>query len=104
MTGEGRAAGGRSGVVWSATSADLNANVVVRGAGEGVPEHVNREVDVLIAVMDGELVVTIDGAPLTLSSGGAALVPSGAARSLAAGPAGARYVTCHRARAPLRPR
>ena len=47
-------AGDRVGVIWTLErSGDLNANLVCFGAGGGVGEHVNEEVDVLFLGVAG---------------------------------------------------
>lgn len=89
------------GAVAGIASDDLNANVVAWPAGDGVGEHVNAAVDVLIVVTAGALTLTVDGAAHALVTGDAMLVPKGARRAIAAGPGGVRYLTCHRARPPL---
>jgi quercetin dioxygenase-like cupin family protein len=83
------------GAVWSATSADLNVNLVVWPPAGGVEAHVNAERDVLWVVLEGAGEVTIDGATHPVAAGWAALVPKGAERALRAGPEGIRYVSAH---------
>lgn len=86
------------GVVWSATSRDLNVNLAVWPAGAGVGSHVNDERDVLLVVLDGDGTVVIDGRAHALDAGSAAVVPAGSARDVRAGPAGIRYLSVHRRR------
>jgi quercetin dioxygenase-like cupin family protein len=88
------------GVGWSATSADLNVNLVVWPPGDGVGAHVNAERDVLWVVLEGAGEVTIDGAAHPVAAGWAALVPKGAERAMRAGPEGIRYVSSHLRRPP----
>jgi mannose-6-phosphate isomerase-like protein (cupin superfamily) len=88
------------GVAWSATSADLNVNVVTWPAGGGVGAHVNAERDVLWVVIEGAGEVAIDGARHRVGAGWGALVPAGAERSMQAGPEGIRYVSAHLRRPP----
>ena len=92
---------------WSHQGADLNVNLVVFDAGDGVEEHVNREVDVLLVGVTGEGVVTIDGERHALAAGAALVVPKGARRGIRAVEHRFAYLTCHRRRAglwPTRPR
>lgn len=89
------------GAIAGIASTDLNANVVAWPEGDGVGEHVNDAVDVLLAVLSGSLTITVDGAAHVLAAGDALLVPKGARRSITAAPGGVRYLTCHRARPPL---
>jgi quercetin dioxygenase-like cupin family protein len=88
----------------SLASADLNVNML-RFAGErGIEAHVNREVDVLIVALDGEGLLTVDGAPTLLSAGDAVIVPKGAERSIRANGDRFAYLTCHGQRRGLMPR
>lgn len=87
--GEGR------GVVWSASSADLNVNLVDWPAGEGVAAHVNTERDVLFVVIAGTGEVVLDGHGYAVKAHSAVLVPAGTERSLRAGDDGIRYVSVH---------
>jgi mannose-6-phosphate isomerase-like protein (cupin superfamily) len=83
------------GAVWSATSADLNVNLVLWPPGGGVDAHVNAERDVLWVVLEGSGEVAIDGAVHPVAAGWAAVVPKGAERAMRAGPEGIRYVSAH---------
>jgi mannose-6-phosphate isomerase-like protein (cupin superfamily) len=93
----------RRGPAWTLRSADLDANLLVFGAGEGVAEHVTEGVDVLLVGVVGEGVVTIDGKPRPLRAGAAILVPKGARRGIRAVGDRFAYLTCHRRRAGLWP-
>ncbi len=64
-------------------------------------EHVNDERDVLLVVVSGGGVLTVDGEETTLRSGHATVIPKGARRGIVAGPAGIRYLTAHRVRGGL---
>lgn len=90
------------GPVWGAESDDLNATILVWPAGEGPPEHVNAERDVLVVCLDGSVLVSIDGEEHALDPGEALIVRKGARRSLVAGPAGVRYLSAHLRRPPLK--
>ena len=83
------------GPVWGAASADLNATVLEWHAGEGPPEHVNEQLDVLYVVLAGSATLTVDGESLTLGAGEPAIVDKGARRALVAGADGVRYLTAH---------
>ena len=48
------AASGGSGAIFARETADLDLNLVRFAPGSGVGEHVNREVDVAVIVLDGE--------------------------------------------------
>lgn len=90
-------------VLWRLTeSADLQANVVRLEPGEGVGEHVEGSLDVLVVPVGGAAVVEVDGTARPLVSGEPVLVPRGARRSIQAGPDDpAVYLTVHRRRAGL---
>jgi quercetin dioxygenase-like cupin family protein len=89
------------GPVWGAASADLNATLLEWAAGEGPPEHVNDERDVLYVVVSGSVQLTVDGQQRELGAGEATIVDEGARRALVAGPDGVRYLTAHTRRGGL---
>jgi mannose-6-phosphate isomerase-like protein (cupin superfamily) len=91
----------QEGPVWGLASGDLNATLLAWRSGRGPDEHVNDERDVLIFVVDGSAVVTVDGAPQELRVGDAAIVEKGRRRSLSAGAHGVRYLSVHLRRPPL---
>jgi quercetin dioxygenase-like cupin family protein len=91
------------GPVWTRTSADLNVNLISFAAGQGVPEHVNDEVDVLLVAVEGEGVVEVEGVSRSLRAGEICLVPKGVSRSIRSGSDRFAYLTCHRRRAALWP-
>lgn len=95
------ASGDSDGVAWSYAGRDLNANIVVWSAGGGVAEHRATEVDVLIVVLSGALLASVDDDDHRLHEGDVIVIPSGCRRALTAGPEGVRYLTAHRHRAPL---
>lgn len=85
----------RSGPIWGAASEDLNATLLSWDAGEGVPEHVDDERDVLVVVLAGSATIEIDGIPHRQEAGGAVLIEKGRSREIVAGPDGVRYVSAH---------
>jgi quercetin dioxygenase-like cupin family protein len=94
---------GRTGVVWSLQeSGDLNVNLVRFTEGEGVGEHVNDEVDVLLVGVSGSGEVRINGRLHCLSGGTLIFIPKGARRSTHGISADFAYLTVHRRRGPLR--
>ena len=96
------AAGGQ-GPVWTNRSEDLDVNLLVFGADDGVAEHVNDQVDVLLVAVAGRGVVTIQGQPRELAAGQAVVIPKGARRGTRAAGGRFAYLTCHRRRAGLMP-
>jgi quercetin dioxygenase-like cupin family protein len=95
LAGSGRA------VLWGLQTTDLNVNLVAWPPGEGVAEHVNAELDVLVVVVRGACRVRIDGQDVPLVAGQAIVIPKGSARSISADPSGVTYLTTHRRRRPL---
>jgi quercetin dioxygenase-like cupin family protein len=92
------------GAIWTRQSEDLNVNLLVFTSGEGVAEHVNAEVDVLLIGIAGTGAVTIDGTRQLFSPGHAIVVPKGANRGIQSTSESFAYLTCHRRRGGLWPR
>lgn len=91
------------GPFWSVNCEQLNVNLLRLSAGQGIPEHVNDELDVLLAVFEGMGELVVDGDAHPLGVGTVVVVPRGARRSLrcAAGPL--VYLSTHRQRGGLMP-
>jgi quercetin dioxygenase-like cupin family protein len=88
-----------AGVRWRLPAhGDLNANLVSFPAGEGVGEHVNEELDVLIVGVAGTGEVIVDGVAHPVRPGAAILVPRGARRATRASAGRLSYLTVHRRR------
>jgi quercetin dioxygenase-like cupin family protein len=83
------------GPVWGTASEDLNATLLVWNAGEGTPEHVNDERDVLVFVAEGSATIAIDGGEREVAAGEALIVEKGRTRAITAGPGGVRYLSAH---------
>lgn len=93
----------QEGTVWALeASRDLNANLVRFGAGRGVEEHVNDEVDVLFVGVSGSGFVESDGEEHPLSAGKLIFVRKGAQRSTQSTSEDFAYLTVHVRRGPLR--
>lgn len=102
---ESLAPGQGAGALWTLRgSEDLNANLVRFPVGEGVGEHVNGEVDVLIVGVSGLGNVAVDGRCYELRAGVVVFVPRGASRSTRSDSADFAYLTVHRRRGPLQVR
>jgi mannose-6-phosphate isomerase-like protein (cupin superfamily) len=95
------AAGDGPGPVWGMASNDLNATLLAWPPGHEVAEHVNAELDVLVVVLAGDGVVTIDARPHELRAAQAILIERGCSRAIRAGAGGLRYLSIHRRRGPL---
>jgi quercetin dioxygenase-like cupin family protein len=91
------------GSAWTHQSEDLNVNVLVFASGEGVAEHINTEVDVLLVGIAGAGAVTVDETRQILRAGQALVISKNARRSTKGVSAPFAYLTCHRRRAGLRP-
>ena len=88
----------------SLASSDLNVNLVTFTGEDGIEEHTNNEVDVLVVAMHGTGVLTIDGEETRLETGHAVIIPKGSARSIRANGERFAYLTCHRRRQGLMPK
>lgn len=91
------------GPAWRLTDAELNANLLVLDAGQGIEAHRNDSVDVLIVGVAGKGSLTIDGTVYPLWTGRVVLIPKGSERAILAESDRFAYLTCHRARGPLMP-
>ena len=89
-----------NGPLWGLASSDLNATLLAWPAGHSVVEH-TADRDVLVIVLGGDGVVTIDRRAHTIGAGSALLIEKGRARTIRAGTGGIRYLTVHRRRGPL---
>lgn len=89
------------GPVWGHASEDLNATLLVWGAGGGPPEHVNAERDALLFVAEGSAGVIVDGEEHELAAGEALIIDKNRRRKITAGRGGVRYLSVHLRRPPL---
>lgn len=95
-------AGDRVGVIWTLdTSSDLNANLVRFGAGRGVEELINDEVEVIVLGVSGSGIVAVDREEQYLSAGILVFMPKGARCSTVSASEDFAYLTVHRRRGPL---
>jgi len=91
------------GPIWSVNSEQLNVNLLRLPAGDGVAEHINNEVDVVLVVFEGDGDLTVDGATYPLGPGRVLVVPRGARRAMRCTAGPLVYLTCHRRRMGLMP-
>jgi quercetin dioxygenase-like cupin family protein len=91
------------GAIWSLNCEQLNVNLMRLSTGEGIPEHVNDELDVLLAVFEGAGGLIVDGASHGLGPGVAVVVPRGARRAISCLQGPLVYLTAHRQRGGLMP-
>ena len=92
------------GAAWTHQSEDLNVNLLVFASGQGVAEHTNTEVDVLLIGISGAGAVIVDGTRHILRVRQALLIPKGANRSIQSESDPFAYLTCHCRRGGLWPR
>ena len=83
------------GPVWGMASDDLNATVLVWPAHHQLVEHTNTERDVLLIVLEGDVVATVENRAHAIAAGQALLIDKGRSRSLRAGDGGVRYLSVH---------
>lgn len=91
-------------VAWTHLGDDLAVNVIALNPGERIEPHVNTAVEVLLVVVSGDGVVTIDGRDMPVQAGHLLVIGKGAGRGIRAGAERLVYATCHRRRDPLLPR
>lgn len=89
--------------VWAYGGDDLNVNLLVFEGDEGVVEHMNTEVDVLLVGIAGEGVVAVEGTDHPVRAGQALVIPKGGRRAIRSAGRGFTYLTCHRRRGGLWP-
>jgi len=92
-----------SGPAWGHECEDLDLTLLKWFADEGVAEHVNEEVDVVMVVLSGEGVVTIGGLPEHARSGSAFVIPKGVPRAIRATSKELIYLNVHKRRRRLMP-
>jgi quercetin dioxygenase-like cupin family protein len=90
-----------NGPIWGTESADLNATLLHWRSGEGPPEHVNDERDVLVVVLAGSARLNTDEGERELTVGETTIIGKGRRRKISAGRDGVRYLSVHRRRPPL---
>src|ERR671910_1512070 len=95
-------AGDCAGVLWTLdATGDLNANLVRFGTGQGVEEHINDEIEVIVLGVSGSGIVAVDREEHALSAGILVFVPKGARRSTVSASEDFAYLTVHHRRGPL---
>ena len=94
--------GDHVGVIWTLdASSDLNASLVRFNTGQGVGEHANDEVEVIILGVSGSGIVKVDREEHALSAGTLVFIPKGARRATVSTSEDFAYLTVHRRRRPL---
>ncbi|MFH7600197.1 hypothetical protein WDV06_34635 [Streptomyces racemochromogenes] len=90
----------QSGALWRLRGTDrqLDANLVRHLPGAGGTQYTEDEVDVMLVVVSGTGILTLNGTQSHLAPGFLGLLPRGATRGLLAGPKGLVVLTVHRKR------
>ena len=91
------------GAIWSHNSEQLNVNLMRLSTGEGIPEHINGELDVLLVVFEGAGELRVGEDSHTLAPGIAVVIPRGAHRAIRCLQGPLVYLTAHRQRGGLMP-
>lgn len=89
------------GPVWGLATDELNVTLLVWRTGEGQPEHVNEERDVVLVALAGAGTILLDGVERPFAAGHLAVLPRGSRRSVTAGVQGLRCLSVHRRRGGL---
>ena len=90
-----------TGPLWGLASSDLNATLLAWPPGHEMRVERNAELDVLLIVLEGGGVATVDEREHALVPGTALLVAKGSSRWIRAGADGIRYLSVHKRRGPL---
>jgi quercetin dioxygenase-like cupin family protein len=91
------------GPVFSLESPDFDCNFLRFDNGEGVPLHINAEMDVGGVVLEGEGFLQVDGQQFVLTEGDFFYIPKGTARKLRSAGGPFTYLSFHPRRPCLRP-
>jgi len=92
------AIGGNTGPQWGTATDDLNGTLLSWNQGQEIASHVNNEVDVIMVVMQGNGVLTLDKVAHEIHDGMAAVIPKGVERSVIAKSTPFVYLNIHRKR------
>lgn len=88
---------------WGIETEDLNATLLSWTQGQGIQEHVNDEVDVLVLVVSGEMLVSVGEAEFLLRASQMTWIPKGTPRAMMAKTARAAHLNIHKRRKKLMP-
>jgi mannose-6-phosphate isomerase-like protein (cupin superfamily) len=91
------------GPAFSLESADLDCNFLRFDKGEGVPLHINAQVDVAGVVLEGEGFLQVDGSQHLLTEGDFFYIPKGTGRKLRSAGGPFAYLSFHARRPCLMP-
>lgn len=91
------------GAIWSHGGAQLDVNLLYFDEGNGVPTHVNRNLDVWLVVLEGEGEAEIDGVVYRLERGNCLYIVAGSERAIRSTGGPFLYASAHQRRGALRP-
>ncbi|MCL7455477.1 MAG: cupin domain-containing protein [Anaerolineae bacterium] len=91
------------GPLFTLESPELNCNFLRFDGGEGVPLHINAEIDVVGVVLEGEGFLQVDGEQRLLIEGDFFYIPRGTARKLRSAGGPFAYLSVHPRRPCLTP-
>jgi mannose-6-phosphate isomerase-like protein (cupin superfamily) len=91
------------GPIFSLESADLDCNCLRFDRGEGIPLHINAQVDVAGVVLEGRGFLQVDGQQHMLTEGDFFYIPRGTARKLRSAGGPFTYLSFHARRPCLTP-
>jgi len=94
---------GVSGPLWGNETEDLNCTLLSWPEGHQIEEHVNNEVDVVMAVLSGNGTVTIDGRRIDARDGTVLVIAKGSRRAISATKGPFVYLNVHKRRRKLMP-
>jgi quercetin dioxygenase-like cupin family protein len=92
------------GPIWTEQTDDLNINLLRFNRGEGVAEHINPDLDVILIGISGSGLVTVDGTSQVVTAHQLLTIPKGATRSIEATDEVFAYLSIHRRRPALMPK
>lgn len=90
-------------IVWAPEIEDLHVNLVSLNAGEEIGTHSNQALDVLITVLNGSGLLTMNDENISIKAGSILVIRKGAQRRIVASSGGLLYTTCHRKRGGIMP-
>jgi len=92
------AIGENTGPQWGTATDDLNGTLLSWNQGQEIASHVNNEVDVIMVVIQGNGVLTLDKVVHEIHDGMAAVIPKGVERAVIAESTPFVYLNIHRKR------
>ncbi len=89
------------GALWGFESQDLDVTLVAWNKGEGVAEHTNDEVDVIMIVIEGRALVALHDKDQQLMQGQLLIIRKGCSRRIEALTDRVVYLNVHQRRKPM---